>query len=234
MATSRTAKKTTPSPRGTANQKAPAARKAPAKKQTTRRPAKKSTAPLPKRQKPFLTDIQAHATIASRLAGITTERIRDWRDHRDGTATRPLADGSHLHYELKTRTLTWQAICPMGATHVYVLDRPSTAAAARLHTDRCTETHATFTHIPRLTRQEWTALGIDTSPSWARPDLPGEDPITETIPVPLPVRARALGDELAHARSATADTQPMSRDDIDAGLAQRAADNEDPKEHPQP
>ncbi|MFG2970863.1 hypothetical protein ACGFZS_47105 [Streptomyces sp. NPDC048288] len=231
MATNqRTAKKTTPAQRDAAK-KAPA-RKTPAKKPTTRRPAKKiAAAPLPQRDKPFMTDIQAFATVASRLAGITTPLIRDWNDHRNGTATRPLHDGSHLHYVLATRTLTWHAICPMGATHTYTLDRPSTATAARLHTDRCTETHATFTHIPRLTPEEWAELGIQTGPTWARPDLAGGDPITETIPVPIPVRPRALGDHLTRARSATAETQPMTLTDIAAGLTARA---EQAKEHPQP
>jgi hypothetical protein len=238
MATTRTSNDTSaPAPvaKKPAARKTAPAKKAPARKTTTRKPAKKTAAPpLTRREKPFMTDIQAFATVASRLAGITTPRIRDWRDHRNGTATRPLRDGSHLHYELKTRTLTWQAICPTGATHIYVLDRPSTAAAARLHADRCTETHATLTHIPRLTRDEWTELGIHTGPAWARPDLLGEA-ITETIPVPLPDREpRALGDTLAHATSAAAETQPMSTQDIAAGLAQRAADTETAKEHPQP
>ncbi|MGW2740547.1 hypothetical protein ACWC4D_40940 [Streptomyces sp. NPDC001288] len=234
----RTAKKTTPAQRDAAKKtaKTAPARKAPAKRTTTRKPpAKKTAAPLPRRERLFMTDIQAYATLASRIAGIPTHRIRDWRDHRNGTATRPLTDGSHLHYTLETRTLTWQAICPMGATHIYTLDRPSTAASARLHADRCTETHATLTHIPRLTPDEWAALGIQTGPTWARPDLPGEDPITDTIPVPLPDRhPRALGDTLTHATSATAETQPLSTKDIADVLAARTADTEQPKEHPEP
>ncbi|MFF7476605.1 hypothetical protein [Streptomyces sp. NPDC008092] len=54
-------------------------------------------------------------------------------------------------------------------------------------------------------------------------------PDTETSPKPA---VRALGDALTRARSATAETQPMSRDDIAAGLAARATDQA--KEHPQP
>lgn len=57
-----------------------------------------------------------------------------------------------------------------------------------------------------------------------KPD-PADEPHQKT-----PVRA--LGDALTRARSATAETQPMSRDDIAAGLAQRADDQA--KEHPQP
>jgi hypothetical protein len=118
----------------------------------------------------------------------------------------------------------------MGATHIYRLDTPSTAAAARVHADRCTETHASLTHIPRLTRDELTELGIHTGPTWAR-QLPGEDPITETIPVPIPARPRVLGDQLTRARSAAADTQPLPIADIHAGLTARA-DTEAPKDHP--
>ncbi|MFK0288290.1 hypothetical protein ACIQVL_48635 [Streptomyces sp. NPDC090499] len=246
MATNqRTAKKTTPAQRDAAKKTTPA-RRAPAKKPATRRPAAKKTAaaPLPQRDKPFMTDIQAHATIASRLAGITTERIRDWHDHRNGTATRPLHDGSHLHYVLATRTLTWQAICPMGATHTYTLDRPSTAMAARLHTDRCTETHAQFNHLPRLTDTEWAELGIQvttttsikttTTPSWARP-LPDEPDTVSTTVLELPATPRVLADRLSQTpRTTAADTQPMSAHDIAASLAARAAHNETAKEHPQP
>jgi hypothetical protein len=42
-----------------------------------------------------------------------------------------------------------------------------------------------------------------------------------------------LGARLQIARKAAADTQPLTRDDIDAGLTTRA-DNDQPKEHPQP
>ncbi|MFG2359443.1 hypothetical protein [Streptomyces sp. NPDC048521] len=200
MTTTRTAKKTTP------------ARKNPAKKTPTRRPAaKKTTPPLPKRPRDFMTDGQGYAIVSARMVGITTPHIRDWRDHRDGQITRPLTDDngarSLLHYDLPTRTLTWQATCPMGATHIYRLDTPSTAAAARVHADRCTETHASLTHIPRLTRDELTELGIHTGPTLAK-QLPGE-PTTESIPVPIPTRPRALGDALTRAHTAAADTQPI-------------------------
>ncbi|MFF8910572.1 hypothetical protein [Streptomyces olivaceoviridis] len=234
MATTRTAKKTTPTQRDTAK-KTPA-RRSPAKKTPTRRPAAKTTVPaLPKRPRDFMTDGQGFAIVAARMVGITTHRIRDWRDHHNGTITRPLRDGSLLHYDVPTRTLTWQATCPMGATHVYRLHTPSAAAAARIHADRCTETHATFTHIPRLTEDELTELGIHTGPTLAK-QLPGEPP-TESIPVPIPARPRVLADQLTRARSANADTQPLSRADIDAdidaGLTARA-DQETPKEHPEP
>ncbi|MET8585684.1 hypothetical protein ABZX39_33175 [Streptomyces collinus] len=229
-----TTKKTTPAQRDAAK-KTPARKTSPPTKKTgSRRPAAKKTAaaPLTGRPRDFMTDGQGFAIVAARMVGITTEHIRDWHDHHDGSITRALADGSHLHYDLPTRTLTWQATCPMGATHVYRLESPSTAAAARVHADRCTETHATFTHLPRLSRDELNALGIHTGPTWAR-TLPGEDEITETIPVPIPVKERVLGDQLTRTRTATADTQPLDTREIAAGLTARA-DNDQPKGHPEP
>lgn len=244
--TARTRKATTA--KTTATRKTPA-RKTAAKK-TTQRPAPTTAdntrpslslvepvdlrAGLPTRDRaPFMTDIQGYATLAARIAGIPTFRINDWRDHRDGTCTRPLHDGTLLHYTHDTRTLTWHAPCPTGAVHQYRIDSPSVAIAARVHRERCTRTHTDLTHIPALTDEELTALGIHTGPTWARPDLLDDTP-TETIPVPLPNRhPRALGDQLTRTHADTTATQPLSRDEIAAGLAQRA-DQDTPKEHPQP
>ncbi|MEU5322927.1 hypothetical protein AB0G67_40185 [Streptomyces sp. NPDC021056] len=213
----------------------------------TRRP-RKGTQPLlslvkdrpgrPRRKKPFMTDTQGFATLAARIVGIPTANIRDWKDHRDDTCTRTLRDGSTLHYNLDTRTLTWQAVCRMGAIHEYPLNSPSAACVARLHADRCEELHADLTKIPALTRDELEDLGIHTGPTWARPDVLGED-ITDTIHVPLPTpepepTQRALGDTLTHSTNATDETHPMSLTDIAEGLAARtaSADTEPAKEHP--
>ena len=197
---------------------APAAKKttkrAPAKPRTPRARTHKTTGPalslvktrpaLPTRDKPFMTDVQGYATLAARIAGITTPRITQWTDHQDGTATRPLRDGT-LHYNHTTRTLSWQATCLMGAVHTYPIPTPAAAAAARVLAARCTQPHA---------------------------DLIG-DAITETIPVPLPHPERALGDQLTHSGADATDTQPLSAQEIAEGLAARqAADT--PKEHPQP
>ena len=233
---------------------APAKKAATARKTTavaSRRPASKRTprkttagAPklslvkprreLPVRDLPFMTDTQGYATLAARMVGILTIRIRDWRDHRNGTCTRQLRDGSTLHYNLKTRTLTWQAVCRMGATHQYHLDSPSMACAARLHADACTELHADLSTIPRLTADELEALGLLQTPTWAQ-KVPGDDPITDTKVIHDPEikrTPRALADTLAHATGATDETHPMSLDAIAEGLAARAADAEQPKEHP--
>lgn len=232
MADTRSARKTsTPrTAKKTAAKKAAAGRapRKPAAKKTTAAPrlslvkAEPARSEDTTRRRDFVTDAQIYATHTARIAGIPIHRIRDWRDHRNNTATRPLRDGSLLHYDHNTRTLTWRATCPMGAVHVYKLTSPSTAAAARVHADRCTTPHADFGHIPKMTRDELEALGVHTGPTWARPDqLAGQ--ITETIPVSPAAVTRA--------KASAADTQPLSRTEIAAGLAARA-DNDTPKEHP--
>lgn len=221
------AKKTTAKRTTTAAAARPARKRAP-RKNTAGAPKLslvKTRAELPVRDKPFMTDVQGYATLAARMVGIPTFRIRDWRDHRDGTATRKLRDGSTLHYDLNTRTLTWQAVCRMGATHQYQLTSHSMACAARLHADGCTQLHADLTKVPALTPDELEALGLLQTPTWARPDLLGDD-ITETIPVRLDgQRERALGDELTRSDAGVDETQPIPT---------LNSDTETPKEHPQP
>lgn len=243
-ARTRTAKKTTEPTTPAAASKTTAKRTTPASRPARKRTPRKTTAsapklslvktlkPLPARHRPFMTDVQGYATLAARIAGIFTPRINDWTDHADGTATRTLQDGT-LHYTHPTRTLTWQATCLMGAVHTYVLDSPSAATAARIQAARCQTRHFDTSTVPALTADELEALGIHAGPTWARPDLLGDD-ITQTIPIPLPDRApRALADHLAHSDTAAADTHRLSRDDIAAALAS-SADTETPKEHPQP
>lgn len=194
---------------------------------------KNPTPSLPTRQQDFLTDAQIYAVHAARTAGIPIHRIRDWTDQRNGTAIRRLRDGSYLHYDHTTRTLTLLARCPMGAPHQYELTTPSSATAARIAVDRCNTPHTDLTHLQPLSRDEWEALGIHTGPTWARPDLLDETP-TETIPVPLPTHEpepRALADQLTHSNTGTADTQPMSHQQIAAYITEHT---DTPKEHPQP
>ncbi|MCX4885938.1 hypothetical protein [Streptomyces sp. NBC_00847] len=246
-ARTRTAKKTadTPAPaRKTAVKKTTAAASRPPRKRTPRKQTPgapklslvKTPKPAEGRDKPFMTDTQGFATLAARIVGIPTVNIRDWRDHRNGTCTRPLRDGSTLHYDLTTRTLTWQAVCRMGAVHQYELNSPSMACAARLHADGCTTLHADLSTVKPLTPDELEALGLLQTPTWARPDLIGDD-FTDTKIVPLPGREpRALADTLTHSDTGAAETQPMSKPAIAEGLAARAAaaDTETAKEHPQP
>ncbi|MER6092503.1 hypothetical protein [Streptomyces bluensis] len=212
----------------TTTRKPVATKKAPAKKTSPRKTAAKKPTqprnPLPTRPRPWMADTQGYATLAARIAGIPTPRIRDWHDHHDGTATRHLADGSLLTYTQNTRTLTWQTHCPMGAIHTYTLTSPSTSAAARVHADRCQTPHFDTSTVAPLTADELAELGIHVAAT--APALPGDEP-TESIPVVVPDRKpRALGDALTRARSATADTQGMSLTEITACLDQ-------PKEHPQ-
>ncbi|MFR9794177.1 hypothetical protein ACL07V_37080 [Streptomyces sp. MB22_4] len=54
-----------------------------------------------------------------------------------------------------------------------------------------------------------------------------------TEPITPDVVVRALGDALTRARAAAADTQPLDTTEIHAGLTTRA-DQETPKEHPEP
>jgi hypothetical protein len=174
-----------------------------------------------------MTDAQGFAVLAARIAGIDTNRIRDWTDHHDGTVTRALVDGT-LHYNANTRTLRWQATCRMGAVHTYLIDTPGLAAAARMRAATCTQLHADLTGIEPLTTDEMAELGVlnvqsRTAPRWAKTSEPE---FTESKVVQVVVRSRVLGDQLTHAHSATDDTQPIA--------ALPAADQDQPKEHPQP
>jgi hypothetical protein len=246
MTSTRAAKKTavTPAPakKAAAKRTAPAKARTPRKRTTTRKTTPgapklslvKTAPPLPARENPFMTDIQGFATCAALIAGITTPSIRDWRDHRDGTCTRQLRDGSHLHYNLATRTLTWQATCPMGATHEYPLPSRSAACAARLHAAACTQPHTDLTTIPALTADELEALGLHAGPTLAPDALEaaGDNTTTTTQIIPIPEvkqTHRTLADQLTASGKGIADTQPMSTDQIAAHIATETA-----KEHPQP
>lgn len=242
-ARTRTAKATDPTPtpaKKTTAKRTTTAASGPPRKRTPRKPTAgapklslvktpklslvKALKPPPSRNRLFVTDAQIYATHAARTAGLPTHRIREWTDHNDGTATRILNDG-FLHYTHATRTLTWRATCRMGAIHTYVLDSPSTAARARVQAASCEELHADLTKVQPLTGNELEALGLLQIPTWARPDqLAGE--ITATLPVPE--------EPIHRATASAADTQPIPRDAITAGLAARTADTEPAKEHPQP
>ena len=230
MATTRSTKKATSSQRDTTKPAAPTPRKTAAKKPSPRKRNAKKT--LPTRPAEWMTDGQGYAIVAARLVGIDTPRIQDWTDHRDGTVTRALRDGT-LHYNTRTRTLRWQAVCRMGAFHTYRLDDPGMAMDARMRAATCSQPHADLTHIRPLGDDELTELGVHTGTTLAEQPA-GEEAITETIPAPVPDRRRrALGDDLTRSRAAAADTQPLSRTEIEAGLAARA-DHDTPKEHPEP
>ncbi|MFD8899863.1 hypothetical protein [Streptomyces ardesiacus] len=110
---------------------------------------------LDRRPHPWMTDLQGYATLAALIAGITTPHIRDWHDHHDGTTTRRLDDGSHLHYTAATRTLRWHTPCPMGAVHEYTLRTPADTEAAQADANTCQQPH--WTPPPADTGQHLTA-----------------------------------------------------------------------------
>ncbi|WP_234316216.1 hypothetical protein, partial [Streptomyces alboviridis] len=96
-----------------------------------------------RRTRPWMTDLQGYATHAALIAGITTPTIQAWHDHHDGTTTRTLDNGTHLHYTQTTRTLRWQTPCPMGAVHEYTLRNPADTDAAQADAESCTRLHWT-------------------------------------------------------------------------------------------
>ncbi|MGW0948479.1 hypothetical protein ACWD4O_38815 [Streptomyces sp. NPDC002623] len=204
-------------------------------KPASKRPAKKTTPrkALPVRPRPFMTDVQGYAVLAARISGITTPHINAWIDHHDGTATRPLDDGT-LHYHHKTRTLTWQATCRMGATHTYLITNPGLAHMARMLAARCTQIHHDLAYVEALTADEQAEFA-----AWAARSQPATEPATRPVPTwarpEISGNPRALADTLTHATTSTADTEPLNLHDIAEGLAARTtADTEAPKEHPQP
>ncbi|MFD8488690.1 hypothetical protein [Streptomyces sp. NPDC059712] len=150
----------TPSTRtkNTATAKKTAPKKAPRTRKTTPPPLTLVNPPRPRltrRPTHWMTDLQGYATLAARLAGITTPHIQAWQDHQDGTTTRPLDDGSHLHYTQATRTLRWHTPCPMGAVHEYVLRTPADTDTAQADVADCTRLH--WTPPPNNTGTHLTA-----------------------------------------------------------------------------
>lgn len=233
------AKKTATPAKKTTAARAPRTRKTTAARKTAppRLSLVKPIPDLPTRTSDFMTDAQIYATHHARGAGLPIHRIRDWSNQRNGAATRRLPDGSHLHYNHTTRTLTWHERCPMGAPHQYVITTPSSVSAARVDVARCQTPHADLSTIPPLTPDELAELGLLHTPTWAQ-TVPGDTPITQTITVADPQtdpepEPRALADELAHSGNGVADTQPMSEAAIAAHIAAQLAD-QTPKEHPEP
>lgn len=227
-----------PAARKTASRKTPPAARA-KKTATAEQPALPPA--KPRRHTPsseFLTEAQIHGHYTARLVGINTLHIRGWRAHADGTASHPLTDGT-LHYDHGTRTLTWQAICRMGAWHAYPIVSRSTATQARIDAAQCEAPHHDFSGVKPLTETEWAALGIRRTPTWAK-DLTGTTE-TLTITVPAPAAApqpepapRALGDQFTRSHADTTDTQPMNTREIADHIARADNDLDTAKEHPQP
>ncbi|MGV9891670.1 hypothetical protein [Streptomyces sp. NPDC003395] len=96
--------------------------------------------------------------------------------------------------------------CPHGALHEYLIHTDRDLTGARAITRTCTTPHG--------------------GPN-------ADHAITRGVQPAKPVKVTHLTDGIHRATASAADTQPLSRDDITAGLAARA-DTETPKEHPQP
>ncbi|MFB8182555.1 hypothetical protein ACFC8N_42530 [Streptomyces sp. NPDC055966] len=216
MATTRTAKKTTPPQRDAAAKKtAPAPGKAPAKKTAARKPAAKKALsvkpeqvnrqtavdlrkPLPVRRRVFVGPMGAteQAAIRAALAAAKAQLpvpVRSW----EGPIAR-LADGTVLTHSPAHATTDQQPTfhaairCPHGAVHVRTIHTARELDHARALTAQCKQR-------------------TDKAPELAAPNP----------------AVRALGDALTHATSATDDTQPIP-------VLPARADDEEAKEHPEP
>ncbi|MDX3532546.1 hypothetical protein P1P75_40680, partial [Streptomyces sp. ID05-39B] len=141
--------------------------------------------------------------------------VRAWNG-----STTTLTDGTHItHNPGPDRRFTAQIACRHGAIHGWPITTYTDLREARALTHACERPHT-----PPTTDTDGTPLNWDKA-------------ITRGIhhaPAPKPPAVLQLREGVRRANAATAETQPLSKDDITAGLAARAADTETPKEHPQP
>ncbi|WP_309031330.1 hypothetical protein [Streptomyces alfalfae] len=155
---------------------------------------------------------EARAVLASATAQLPVPHLL-WLTQIDGRAAARLADGTLLIHRGPGHRPHFTALvrCPHGALHHHTITTAQQLREARADTALCTRQHGTDSQHQALT---------------GRIQPPAD---------PAPSRVSRLGDALTTARLAAADTQPLSHDDIRAGLAARtAADQETAKEHPQP
>jgi hypothetical protein len=156
------------------------------------------------------TEIAAvRAALAAASAALPVP-VRAWNG-----PTAQLADGLLLiHNPGPDRIFTANIACPHGAIHGWPIRTRDDLTEARAVTRICQTRHAT----PDET------TGLD----WDRAITHGVTPLTQPV-----VKVSRLAEGLKTAKKAAADTQGLSRDDIDAALANRA-DTDQPKEHPEP
>ncbi|MEZ7005614.1 hypothetical protein [Streptomyces sp. AD55] len=211
------AKTTTSARKTTTKAKSTAAKNAttPTRKPRAKKPAPKPTTvdlrkPLPTRPRPIIGPIGVHkqATARAILASATAQLPIPHLTWNGPTAH--LTDGTlltHTPTHATTNqppTFTAHVPCPHGAIHPYLIRSAQDLAAARATTATCETPHS----------------GMNT-------DQALREGITPTTPPKTPpVLALREGIRRAHE-----DTQPLSTDEITAGLTARA-DNEEPKEHP--
>ncbi|MFJ7297603.1 hypothetical protein [Streptomyces collinus] len=200
----------------------------PAPKPAAKTPAKKAlpkTAPLntvtvlhPQvsvRRKVFVGPLGANEIAAVRAALAAASAalpvpVRSWNGPQA-----QLADGLLLiHNPGPDRIFTANIACPHGAIHGWPIRTRDDLTEARAVTRICQTRH--------------TAPDETTGLDWDRAITQGVTPLTQPV-----VKVSRLTEGLKTAKKAVADTQGLSRDDIDAALTNRA-DTETPKEHPQP
>jgi hypothetical protein len=180
----------------------------------------------------FITHKMITAHHQARLRGLPTRNIRDWRDLPDGTAAIHFPSGARLdHTPTEDAPFHANTPCPAGSIHRHPVRTPADLADAEKAAKDCTEHTATAAAVNiAVTRVNPTpepteAASCRRIPTWAL-QLPGDGPITKTIPIPE--------EPVVRATASAAQTQPMPLNDIADGLAARTADSEQPKEHPEP
>ena len=219
MATNTSARKTTPAKKTTTKT---TARKATAKKTAAKKTSPKTTTPaatvvdtrtsLTARRRLFVGPMGASEQAAVRAALAAAHNrlpipVRAWNG-----STAHLTDGTlRIPNPSPDRTFTAHIACRHGAIHGWPITTHDDLHEARALTHACERRHATNTTGDN---------GIEYD--WAKPVQRGIQPTTR------------LGEGLKTAKKAAVDTQSLNTDDITAGLAARAVDTEQPKEHPQP
>lgn len=173
-------------------------------------PAPTRPTDLPLRPRPIVgpLGINEQAAVRAALAAAATRLpvpVRAWNG-----STAQLADGVLLiHNPGPDRVFTAHVACRHGAVHGYPIRNLHDLREARALTHACETNH--------------TVDG-----DWDQAITHGVRPLNTSA-----VKVSRLADALTTAKKAAADTQPMNTAQIAAGLAQRA-DNDTPKEHPQP
>jgi hypothetical protein len=169
---------------------------------------------MPVRRRIFVGPMGANEIAAVRAALAAASAalpvpVRSW----DGPQAQ-LADGLLLiHNPGPDRIFTAHIACPHGAIHGWPITTRQDLTEARALTRICQTRHASTT-------------GEDTD--WDQAITEGVQPITQPV-----VKVSRLAEGLKTAKKAAADTQGLSLDEIAAGIANRA-DQDQPKEHPQP
>ena len=125
--------------------------------------------------------------------------------------------------------------CPHGATHTHTIHSALDLRSARLITQDCDRRHAEPTEHDGVELDWDKAIGPRQPAQRAvfPVPVPGENTVSKTV-LALPATRRVLADQLTRTpRTTAADTQPIPRADIEAGLTARA-DHDHAKEHPEP